>query len=300
MRPVILRLVTCGLVVLGWAGTATAQVPILRGSDTFEVSSPRYRDWSGFYVGGQAGYHSATIDFSDGVKSLMRYAVRNSILENHILDWAVLPKKAINNFGFGAFVGYNWQWENAVLGFELNYNRVSLKQTASDTISRSFTDNSNAPDGHTYTYNITVDGASSIHITDIATARARGGWVMGAFMPYGFAGVAVGRANVSRSVNIGGTLDDSYTVSEICGYDGLGGAIFCDVPVTDTYNLIIPSQSESQKGVFAYGFTAGLGLDFAVSQQLFVRAEWEYVQFAPVKDISVAVSTGRVGVGLKF
>ena len=296
MRSVISRLIACGLLALAWTGTATAQVPVLRGSDTYQVASPRYRDWSGFYVGGQVGYSSAKFDFSNGVKSLMQYAVRNSILENHILDWAVLPNKAINNFGFGGFVGYNWQWENAVVGVELNYNRVSLKQSATDTISRSFTDNSNAPADHTYTYNITVDGTSSIHITDVATARGRVGGVMGSFMPYGFAGVAIGRANISRSVDITGTLDDTY--SAFCGLDGIGNPLYCDT--TDTYNLIIPSQSISQKGVFAYGFTAGLGLDYAVSQNLFVRAEWEYLQFAPIRNISISASTGRVGLGLQF
>ena len=38
-----------------------------------------------------------------------------------------------------------------------------------------------------------------MRITDYGAARLRGGWVVGNFLPYATLGVAVGRANITRS-----------------------------------------------------------------------------------------------------
>ena len=43
--------------------------------------------------------------------------------------------------------------------------------------------------------------------------------------------------------------------------------------------------------MFAYGYTAGLGLDVIVLPNVFLRAEWEYVQFFPVQDIKIHLNT---------
>ena len=52
--------------------------------------------------------------------------------------------------------------------------------------------------------------------------------------------------------------------------------------------------------MFAYGLAAGLGVDFALLQNVFVRAEWEYVGFSPIDGTHVAINTARVGAGIKF
>ena len=59
-------------------------------------------------------------------------------------------------------------------------------------------------------------------------------------------------------------------------------------------------QSQSQGGLIAYGFTAGLGVEVALMQNLFVRAEWEFIEFPNVADFRVSANSARVGVGLKF
>jgi len=38
----------------------------------------------------------------------------------------------------------------------------------------------------------------------------------------------------------------------------------------------------------------------ALLPNVFVRAEWEYIQFFPVQDFKIHIATGRVGVGVKF
>ncbi len=44
----------------------------------------------------------------------------------------------------------------------------------------------------------------------------------------------------------------------------------------------------------------GLGVEVSILPNMFLRAEWEYVQFAPIHDIQVNINSARVGLGLKF
>jgi hypothetical protein len=52
--------------------------------------------------------------------------------------------------------------------------------------------------------------------------------------------------------------------------------------------------------MIAYGFTAGLGVEMALLQNVFVRAEWEFIQFPNIADFRVSANSARLGVGLKF
>ncbi len=79
------------------------------------------------------------------------------------------------------------------------YNRMNIAATASDSIERVFGDPNVSPN---YAYAVSVSGQSSIRVTDLATLRARSAYVMGNFLPYGFLGVAVGRADIANSANV--------------------------------------------------------------------------------------------------
>src|SRR5262249_646543 len=60
------------------------------------------------------------------------------------------------------------------------------------------------------------------------------------------------------------------------------------------------TESDERKGAFAFGGAAGLGVDIALLPNLFWRAEWEWVQFAPLKGDHIHISTVRTALGLKF
>ncbi len=45
---------------------------------------------------------------------------------------------------------------------------------------------------------------------------------------------------------------------------------------------------------------AGLGVDVALLSNVFLRTEWEWVQFAPLKGDHIHISTVRTALGLKF
>ena len=49
-----------------------------------------------------------------------------------------------------------------------------------------------------------------------------------------------------------------------------------------------------------YGYALGGGLDYALTHHIFVRGEYEYVQFQTVAGVDINVNTVRVGAGIKF
>jgi len=55
-----------------------------------------------------------------------------------------------------------------------------------------------------------------------------------------------------------------------------------------------------KKGAFAYGFSAGLGFDWFLMPGLFLRGEYEYMAFAPIKDVKISTHTARAGLGVQF
>jgi outer membrane immunogenic protein len=268
----------------------------LRGSETAPVGAPSYPRWEGFYFGAQGGQTFGAADFSNGTSSLISDILANTELQPIVANWSTLPKGSTGGQSYGGFIGYNYQWDDIVLGAELNYNRMSLRTGQQGSIGPILVPGTNLPDGSTVLYNVIVTSAASVAIHDIVTARARAGWTFDRFMPYGFAGLAVGRADVSRFATLAGS---TITVTPP-PTTGPGGISIPGVPVTGALDLPRDPQSQSQGGVIAYGFTAGLGVELGVTPNVFLRAEWEFVEFPNVSDFRVQINSARVGVGLKF
>src|SRR5438552_15824645 len=101
------------------------ELPTLRGSTPFVPAPPIYDRWSGYYFGGQISKSGALVDFSRATRSLVSFSLRELALEtvDHVSQWEVLGKPSVSGTGFGGFAGYNSQWDEVVLGVELNYSR---------------------------------------------------------------------------------------------------------------------------------------------------------------------------------
>ena len=263
-----------GLAVIGMAPQARAadlSEMFLRGSSTV-ISVPGGVTWEGFYLGGQAGATVAGADFSAATKSLLQFMLRNTAIESEapVSNWQLLGKSDTSTTHFGGFMGYNWQWDAAVIGVEGHYNRTDFNLSSTDAMRRVFSVSTGAND-------IQANGTASVHMTDYGSVRARGGWAVGNFMPYATVGLAVGRADVTRSVTL--TSRD---------------------PTNSAIILFQDTASESKAGALAYGYSAGVGLDMALMQNVFVRAEYEYVKFGWFNDINLHIHSARVGAGVKF
>ncbi len=302
MRLLILCVLAVGFV--SRAASADYPVlsePVLRGSDfdepprvSYEPGWPVLFRWEGFYFGAHAARTWAGTNFGNGVSSLVAYTLRNDVVWDHVRSWTTLPKTDTAATGFGGFIGYNAQFEDAVVGVEFNYTRTNLQSSATDGLTRSFQDDTGAPATHHFFYTAAVGGSASVHITDIAAFRARGAWAAGRFLPYAFVGLAVGRGDVSRTSVVAYRRTDipdppPPTIPPTPPTE----------PIPDYYFGPV-TRSQVSTGAFAYGYTAGLGIDVSLLPNIFARAEWEWIQFAPFKDLNVNLNTVRVGLGAKF
>jgi len=262
-----MRWLVCGLAMMTQqAGAADLSEMFLRGSNTV-ITAPGGTNWEGFYVGGHVAATFAGADFGGAAQSLVGNSLRNSTYLNAgVQHWQVMGKYDASGSSVGGFAGYNTQWDDAVVGIEFNYNWVNLALASSGSMGRQ---PAGVPDA------VYVDAAASMRLIDYGTARARGGWVVGNFMPYGFVGLAIGRADVNRTATI--NLVNSA-----------GNNFFTD------------TVTENKLGSLAYGYTAGFGIDICLMQNFFLRGEYEYVHFGSFHEINAHIQTVRIGAGLKF
>jgi len=175
------------------------------------------------------------------------------------------------------------------LGLEANYNHTAVNVGASDSISLRIANDATAPPGHHFFYDpFTVAGTASIRITDLASFRARAGWVAGQFLPYAFVGLAVARADVSRSA----------TVSYI-GHDVPDPQAFPNPQLTPRPPAPFGpvTQIDAKQGAFYYGYAIGIGLEICIMPNVFLRGEWEVDNF---QSLRANVNTARTGLGVKF
>lgn len=265
-----------GAALLSLATAGSALAADFPGTFSVFAQPPAAARWDGFIGGAQVGVSNFNADFGTATGSLVAYILRNTTVEDEFAPsgWTTLSKSTTNSKQYGFFIGYNTQWDCLVLGIDGAYNRPqSLNAASADSIRRIVT----TSDGTQH--DVTVSASASLKLVDYATARARAGYAFGQFLPYAAVGVAVGRFDYATSA----TVTDFWTPS--------GGVTTQFGPVT---------QTDGRSGAFSAGAAVAAGIDVAVMPNMFLRAEWEYIAFAPVSGIRTQLNTGRVGVGLKF
>jgi outer membrane immunogenic protein len=281
-----MRRVIGALLVLAFpAVAAAADLDVLRGA--FPVGAATFANWSGFYAGGQFGLSDGTGDFRHATQPLVAFNLRETTLEDVVApsQWQVLNKETQQSESFGGFIGYNTQWQSVILGVEINYSHSPMTIMASETpISRIVTAGSN-------TYDVTITGTGTMSITDYGSLRARFGWIFNNFLPYGFAGLALGHGTYTVTASDFGEYNLSTATAPV---------VPCTPGTPATCFGFSDSNSTGKASTLLYGFTVGGGVDIALASNFFLRGELEYIQFAEVSGIVASIATARVGAGVKF
>jgi len=231
--------------------------------------------WDGIVFGAQFGLSNMNTDYSHATQPLIGSLITNSTVSNEVRpqDWVLMPNATSSGRQYGGFVGYNMQWDDVVVGFDVTYNRgVNLGTSASGSIRRVV----GTSDG--VAHDIGALSTASITLLDYAALRFRAGYTFGQFMPFAVLGAAVGRFDQSTSV-------------EFRDVQTSGGGTSTFAP---------PVATSGKQNSYVGGFVGGLGVDIALLPNVFLRAEWEYAGFAKVNGISTSMNTGRVGVGVRF
>jgi outer membrane immunogenic protein len=277
MRKWLLAAAMFGMV----QGARAADLPDvpLRGPFQDGLTSSKV-NWQGFYIGGQAGYGSSDENFNGSTANMTQALLADTLIESsmQVSQWNLgLGKASARSSAYGAFTGYNWQWDDVVIGVEGSYLHGTFGGSTSASESRS--SGTALSDG--LIHDVTATSSAAISISDLATFRGRAGYAFGSFLPYVFGGLAFGNANISRSVMV------SDTGSTPLGTTPAQTITFAPLNSTDAvHNHLV------------YGYSAGLGIDVQLVGGLFLRAEYEYLRFTSAVDTSI--NTARAGLGYKF
>ena len=279
--------------LLSPAFAADYDLPILRGSEpvaptpVMTVGPATFTRWSGFYAGGDFSYNNANIDFTGATAPLVAFSLQGTAVQQQFApsQTQLLGRGANSAFGFGGFLGYNTQWQDLILGVEADYTHTSLNVTApsSPPVARSFPPPASASPGTVTVTSVTLKNANGhLDLTDYAEVRGRAGYIVGNLLPYGFIGFVGGLANYSVSATTDARCAEAPSIisSECSGF-----------PLT---------ASAGQSNALLWGISVGGGLDWALTQNFFLRGEFEFIQFAPITNLNVPVISGRLGAGFKF
>jgi opacity protein-like surface antigen len=112
----------------------------------------------------------------------------------------------------------------------------------------------------------------------------RFGWATGNLLPYGALGLAFGRADLALSTSVFGTQTGPN-------------------PNPPPATQVIPfafGQAQAKNGAYLYGYSAATGLDYALTQHVFARGEYEYIQWQRFWSITSGMHNFRAAVGVKF
>ncbi len=266
------------LTILALAASGAQAADYLRGAYAPEAEPKSSGvDWAGVYFGVHGGYTNAQVDPSGYKRRLAQDALPNSTYTDLLEDTINLRKVNKTRSTFGAFAGYNYLWDDVVLGLEVDYTRGSVNASTQS-----------GPYGLYRTaageeVSVVSSTTARARVRDWGTIRGRVGWAAGYFLPYLTAGVAIGN------------VDGRATVTGYWERRDVSTPPARPLIATDTFTGTVGRRGITYGGVF------GAGVDMAFFSNIFVRAEWQHIQFASGGNRpEVSINTARVAGGVKF
>jgi len=216
-------------------------------------------NWSGFYIGANAGYGWGSADNNltivDGPAPAACHFCSVPIGAGGIggNDQGLAQAAGSTNINPNGFVGglqlgYNWQRANWVYGLEADFQFFDQRQTANSTVSLP----TNAGAGFCTGPSCVGNFANSVTADWLITIRPRIGYVWNDALIYGTAGLAISRLSFSQ------TYTDNIFTAFVAGVGGTESA----------------SASATR-----LGWTAGGGVEYSVATNWTAKLEYLYVRF---------------------
>jgi outer membrane immunogenic protein len=165
-----------------------ARAPAYKAPPPVEVFS-----WSGFYVGGNAGYAWGR-DAINGVETAP--VPPFFAIDSAAVSAAASPRLKPDGFTGGGQVGYNWQAGAAVFGVEADIEAFRLRASTTGT----FPFPSTLPGGPLGPPTAFFSPTSSASTDWLFTGRGRIGWANDHWLLYATGGVAVTNLSVNQTI----------------------------------------------------------------------------------------------------
>jgi outer membrane immunogenic protein len=162
-------------------------------AEAADLPSTAVYDWTGFYVGGSAGYSwtaGGGVRFDDTDSP----GLREALVEQGVMK----PVLGGDPAGFigGLQAGFNWQQDALVVGFETDLSFADVESDGS----------------HSYNYvlrgNRYVNTSTEQSVDWLGTTRVRLGFAADKFLVYGTGGLAYGKASFDWNVKYNNSSPD--------------------------------------------------------------------------------------------
>jgi outer membrane immunogenic protein len=219
-------------------------------------AAPGTVDWSGLYVGLNAGWNGANTQAQPGSATTQQLSGVNAGAGAVTVPPATFPTKQMDfsssNFAGGGQVGYNKQYGHLVLGVEGDMDAVDN--------GRAYQNSAYALPATGLTSGSTVDIGRYARPDWTSTIRGRVGWATGPVMFYGTGGLAI--ADVKQAA--------------FYGYAPTTTAAVATANPGATYG---PYGNGGANDSVMTGWTVGGGAEWALNRQISVGAEYRHSDY---------------------
>jgi outer membrane immunogenic protein len=190
--------------------------------------------WSGFYAGANGGGAWSKESVSQTMVAPPPFLAVDTAAISAAASPGFQPGAAI----FGAQAGYNQQWDNWVVGAEVDFDYLGLQASSASTLPFPST----LPGGAVGPPTATFSSATSVLNTWLFTARPRLGWASNNWLLYVTGGLAVARENFNQSVAI-----------------------------------LFPFAENTNVALTRAGWTVGAGVEYAITRNWSLKGEYLHV-----------------------
>lgn len=239
-------------------------------------------NWGGLYGGIHAG--ATTADFkTTGLGSTL---VNDAYYNKTALPLAESMVRLGENpsdqqMHLGGFVGYNMLFDDAVVGFELDYTHLKDKLVGASVQS----DSARRASSSTLADAIDYTASARSQLGDYAILKLRGGYAFGRFLPYATVGAVVAKQRLSAQYN---SVYNELTLDPVTG------------AITGVNVGPLNRNASVVKSGYNYGGAIGVGLDWAVLDNVLLRAEYQHIAMASYKGATTSANSFRLGAGVKY
>lgn len=251
---------------------------------------PTY-DWSGGYVALMGGYNASNIAQGDLAANMVDRAIPDWKYADKAKSLAkAAAKDMTTNAGvYSLHAGFNIMSQRLVYGFELEYGKFAPSMNSSNSFGEqriidTTTKTNSAGQEVLEDISVGVAQTNKTQILDFGLINARAGYAYGRFMPYALVGLGVTRVK----------LDVTMKAKEV--HD-----VYVDGIYTPGLSRIYgPITATLTKDAYAATVSLGLGFEYALLDNVIVRAQYNYMTTGGVKGESISQNMARGGLALKF
>jgi outer membrane immunogenic protein len=287
MRRIIASAALLLAVAPAFAADMAAPPPILRGVLPMVDKGV---DFTGFYVGGFAGFNQMEFQGRTAGQALVQEMLRGTVFLNpgnaaDIVNYRSVTSNAVS---YGIYGGYNWGVDDYIVGLEADYTRTNLTGSLIGGRTGLFS----VPDAQVYPndqYSYVTSTDSRLKITDYGSLRARFGMPFGSLMPFLSGGIAVARASYDNNALVNWQVR-TFTQNVNTGVVSASGWVN-----GNPYSLTDASRTR-----VTFGYALGAGIDWAITSNIVARAEVLTHRFGNVGSMTASINTARVGAAVKF